>query len=124
MSVPVVVVVEEFRAPPRVQRRDSAHASLARYVFEEFAVVAEQGVPLVRQGVDEYVRSPVVVIVGKIRPHASKRPPILVIGHARQEREFLKTAALQIAEELLRERIVRDEHVIPAVAVVVVECDA
>ena len=90
----VVVVIDELGAPPGVLRRNLAHPGLAGNVFEERALVAEQSVALMSQGIDEDVRKSIVAVVGEVGSHASERPSVLVVRHPRKQCDLFKLRAL------------------------------
>ncbi len=120
----VIIVVDQFRSPARVQHRDSSNPAAVGHVFKKALIVAKQCVLLIGQSIDENVRPAIVVVVREIRTHACKHFSVLVIGHPGSQSDFAEGSVAIVAKQLLREGIICHKDVGPAILIEVVDCYA
>ena len=117
---PVVVVVEEARAPGEEWDRRGTDARRP-CGFRKSAIVLvsiERG-GLAVEVADGNVEPAVVVVVGEVHSHPGPLATVLVDGDAGGERDFLKGPVAAVAIELVGLCVVGHQQVGPAVVVVV-----
>jgi len=92
---------------------------IARIREGAIAVVQVNCVPLVGKIGDDQVRQPVVVVIRKIDAHTRIGAPLSIHGNPRGQAHFLKCSVAFVVVEKLLHRIVGDENIRVAIAVVV-----
>ena len=118
----VVVKINQPDAPGHVGQT-VAQAGAGRLVHEQAVEVAVESVRVAGEVGDHQIEPAVVVVVGPISAHAGLRVAVLVVGDARLDGDLGEAAAV-VAEQEVRHRIVGDEQVRVAVAVIVGGADA
>ena len=123
--LPVQVVVEEEDAEGERQQAGAPDGGARRLVDEQpVALVPIQREHLVGEVADEQVRTARAIVVGRVDAHGAARDAILGERHAGGDALLRERAVAVVSIQLVRLRIVRDEDVGPAVAVVVQHGDA
>ena len=125
VEVAVEVVVEEEDAERQRQQARAADGGRRRLVDEQLrALVVVEREHLVREVADEQVRAAGAVVVAGVDAHRAARDAVLAVGHAGRDPLLGERAVPVVAIELVRLRVVGDEDVGPAVAVVIEDGDA
>ena len=123
--LPVEVVVEEEDAEGERQQAGAPDGGARRLVDEQpVALVAIQREHLVGEVADEQVRAARSIVVGGVGAHRAARDAVLRERHAGRNALLGERAVAVVSIELVRLRVVGDEEVGPAVAVVVDHGDA
>src|SRR5260370_9156201 len=86
--------------------------------------VVEQGIALACERIDKDVGPSVVIVVGEVGTHSRKGSAVGIVSRAQVHGHLLERTVLSIVKELLRERVVGDQDIRPAVAIVVVHRNA
>ena len=121
----VVVVIEQVRAPTGKSKSRAAHAGRVGHIPKgAVAVVAKKHVAFVGEIGDHDIGTAIIIVVAEIRAHAGEGLAILVVSNARQQPDFAERAVAVVVVEKTLHRIVGDEDVGEAIAVVVGERDA
>ena len=121
----VVVRIQEGDTEADVRERGEPDAARARGVLEEsIAKIPKQAVGLEVEVGDHHILSTVAIVVAGIDAHP--RPSLAVAGdrHTRTERGFHETQLAGVAKQEVGDAVVGDEHVGPAVIVIVGDDDA
>ncbi len=114
---PVVVVVEEGRAPLHVGNAAGGRLRAVGNVGEVVAVVVVEGVVLLGEVRHVDAQPADVVVVAQGHPHASLLPAVLAHRHPHWEGDLLEGAVLLVLVEEVRAGVVGHVEVRPAVAV-------
>ena len=120
----VVVEVDPRRAEARERPAHGSQAGGRGRVAEELAVVAKERVRFAVEVHDQQIFIAVVVDVLGVDAHARLGRAVLVDRRAHHQRLVLEAALAAIDPQLIRHRVVGDEHVGPAVAVDIRDDDA
>ena len=87
----VVVVIEEFHAPPAHVQRDLADAVRDSHIVEGLiAIVVVEGIHLLIYVSDEQVHPAVLVVVGGVRAHPGPGAPLDAVAHVGLQAYFLE----------------------------------
>ena len=123
-SCRVVVEVEKRDAEAHKRQRRKADAALRRRVSEQAALQATiECVHFEIEVGNHQIQQPVAVVVAGIDAHARARLAVSANGDAGHQPRFREPQAARVAEQKVRHRVVRDEHVGPPVVVVVADHD-
>ena len=118
----IVVIVDESKAPSRVELRRGADAGQRRDVVESpITVVLVEGIPLVGQVCHYNIRPAVIVVIGEVDAHSGKRLPFGVHRHSGLEADFLEGSIRLLMKEELGHRVIGDKNIHAPVVVVVGE---
>ena len=116
----IVVEVGQRDAPAGQMRRELAHVGRKRGIAKlAFAGVVKQRIGLAGQGREDKIRKPVVIEIAEVHAHGRNRLAVVRQRHARRQRDLRERAVAVVAEEKIRLRVVGDEDVREAVAVVI-----
>src|SRR5207249_8309283 len=120
----VIVVVEEAYAPSGVGHGDASDAGREAVVGESrVAVVLVEGVALVGKVRNDQIRPAVIIIVGEIDAHTGEGAAVAVDGDFGEEAHFFKGSVAFVVIEEFDHRVVGNEEINMAVAVVIGESD-
>ena len=78
---------------------------------------------MICKGIHKYRRPTAISVVTEVSAHAGKGVAVLVVGQSGEQGDLRERAIAVIAEELLRDGVISDKNVRPAVTVKIVDCD-
>src|SRR5207247_9220839 len=102
---------------------DPTHSGCARDVFEGAAGVVKQRVFLTGERIDKNIGLTVIVVIGEVETHPGECEAVLIVGQPGRNADVFEGAVAAVQEELLRERIVGNQNVGPAVIIEIMDSD-
>src|SRR5262249_3333769 len=114
----VVVEIKKASSPTEEWNRRSAKAGGIGDIREiKGAIVAVQGLVVVRKCSDEEIDAPIAIVVADRDSHGGLREAFVRQGKTGDVADIFKGSVMPVAIEIARNRIIRDGKVQPAVVI-------